>query len=373
MKKTKILFIHGGILNKAGTESYMMSVLNALPNTFHIDFLVFGRTEGAYDKEVITKGSKIFRVPYEIKDRKIEGPSLRTTLKLIKNENYDIAHAHMNALNALVLGYMKRIGIPIRISHSHGSKHFTENKAALILKDKLIPRIPHVATHLIACSKEAGDFLYPNNEYILINNGIDPTRFEYNKKTRKEIRNELNLDDKFILGHIGRFNFQKNHDFLVDIFNEYIKLDTRAHLLLIGEGELETKIKDKLSQLNLLDHVTFAGVKSNTAPYYQAMDTFILPSVFEGLPYVLVEAQCSGLLSLASDQVDHNAKMIEDFYFLDLNNPSAWAQLLFEHRNYKRKDGKEALIQHGFDLFDNVRTLENLYTKELTRTSLDPK
>lgn len=361
MKKTKILFIHGGILNKAGTESYMMSVLNALPDTYHIDFLVFGRSVGAYDKEVITRGSKIFRIPYELKDRKIDGPSLRTTLKLIKNENYDIAHAHMNALNAIVLRYMRYIGIPVRISHSHGSKHFTESKAAIALKDRLIPKLPNVSTHLIACSKEAGDFLYPNNDYTLINNGIDPKRYEYNKKVRKEIRNELNLSNKFILGHIGRFNFQKNHDFLVDIFNEYIKLDKDAHLLLIGEGELESNIKDKLVKLNLLDNVTFAGVKPDTAPYYQAMDTFVLPSVFEGLPYVLVEAQCSGLLCLVSDQVDKNSKMIDDFYFLELKEPKEWAQLLYEERKYKRKDGKQALIDHGFDLFENVNKLEKIY------------
>lgn len=362
MKPLKILFIHGGTLRRAGTEAYMMNVFRHVdPKRIHIDFLVFGREEAAYDQEVITHGSKIYRIPYTPQDLKIKGISYSSIKNLIAHEKYDIVHSHMNALNGIMLNIMKKIGIPVRISHSHGSKHFTTNLIASKAQDIVMKRIPRVATNLMSCSKAAGDFLYGDNTYVIMNNGIDVEAYGYNEAKRTEVRNALNLEGKFVIGHVGRFNFQKNHMYLIDVFYEYRKLDTSAHLVLVGEGELEEKIVSKVQELGLTPYVTFAGVLNSTHEILQAFDCFVMPSLFEGLPYVLVEAQCAGLLCVVSDTIDLQTQLIDDFHFMQLEDPKAWAHTIYQNREYKRISGKQVCIAKGFDVVSNVNWLMNYY------------
>lgn len=364
MKPIKVLYVHGGTLEKAGTETFMMNVLRFIdPKKVHIDFLVFGCKPGAYDNEVLDHGSKIFRVPYTPKDFKRKDRSLRDIKRAIVQENYDIVHAHMNALNSPVLRVMKRWGIPVRISHSHGSQHFVTQKAIIRIKERIKLSIPKYATALLSCSKEAGDFLYPNHEYIIMNNGIDTDHFRYSLETRNQIRSELNLSEAFVVGHVGRFNFQKNHDFLIDVFYEILKRIPNAHLMLLGEGELQEKIQKKVSELNIENSVTFLGIRDNMPAYYQAMDAFVLPSVFEGLPYVLVEAQGSGLLCVASNTVDMKSKLTDSFFFESLENPQKWADLIFEHKDYVRYSSEEVLKTQGYDVKENVKWLTDFYMK----------
>lgn len=362
MKSIKVLFVHGGTLEKAGTETFMMNVLRFVdPKKVHIDFLVFGRKPGAYDQEVLDYGSKIFRVPYTPKDFKKNDMSLRAIKKAVIQENYDIVHAHMNALNSPVLRVMKRWGIPIRISHSHGSQHFVTQKTLIRIKERMKLSIPKYATALLSCSKEAGDFLYPDHEYIIMNNGIDTDQFKFNLKTRNQIRSELSISDAFVVGHVGRFNFQKNHEFLIDVFYEVFKKNPNAHLLLLGDGELKEKMHKKVNELEIQDSVTFLGIRDNVPDYYQAMDAFVLPSVFEGLPYVLVEAQCSGLLCISSNTVDMKSKLTESFFFESLEDPKQWADLIFEHKDYVRHSSEAVLRSQGYDVKENVKWLSNFY------------
>ncbi|MDE8064169.1 glycosyltransferase family 1 protein [Erysipelothrix rhusiopathiae] len=362
MKPIKVLFAHGGTLEKAGTEAYMMSVFrNVDPNKVHIDFLVFGCKEGHYDKEVITKGGKIFRIPLTPHDFLGNYPSRKTILKMLEKEQYDIIHSHMNALNPLLFRSARKIGIPYMISHSHGSRHFVDNVLLIKYKDQLMKKIPDYADVLLACSKEAGDFLYPDQDYTIMNNGIDLEQYEYNEVTRKRLRKELKLDDQLVFGHIGRFNFQKNHKFLIEVFAEILKTKPNAILALAGEGELLDDVKNQVKNLGIEDHVKFLGLRDDIPDVLQVLDVFMLPSVFEGLPYVLVEAQAAGLLCFASDTIDRQSALTDNFHFLPIDNPHEWSDYIVGHVEYERRSTREQLIEKGFDEKVNVKKLEQIY------------
>ena len=184
----KVLFVHGGTLEKAGTERYMMNVLNhAQSHDIHIDFLVFGTKDSYYDEEVLMRGSKIYRVPYQFSDFTRPHLSIRKIKSMIKKENYDIVHSHMNALNYRVIKEMKKLGIKYSISHSHATRHFAENSHLISFLDQEKPKIADEANILLACSNEAGEFLYGNKNFIVLHNGIDLHSFGYSKKIRNAL------------------------------------------------------------------------------------------------------------------------------------------------------------------------------------------
>ena len=361
MKPKKVLFVHGGTLQKAGTETYMMSVFRHInPEKYHIDFVVFGLETGDYDQEVLDKGATIYRFPTNpIKLMKMaKSASFKQTLK---DANYDIVHAHMNALNYPILYYFKKMGIPVMISHSHGTKHFVENHFLIYLKDIFKKKIKNLTSNLLACSKGAGDFLYGDAPYTIINNGVDTDLYRYNRDRRAAMRETLQLTDKQIFGHVGRFNFQKNHDFLLDVFNEIVTMNPQAHLLLVGDGELKPAIQTKITALNLNDKVSLLGVRDDIPNILQAMDHFIMPSLFEGLPFVLVEAQATGLQCFAATTIDGQSAIIEPFHFLALDCSKSWAQTILDNLDYQRTDTHAILKAKGFDVVENVLTLEHYY------------
>lgn len=360
----KVLFVHGGTLEKAGTERYMMNVLNhAQSHDIHIDFLVFGTKESFYDEEVLMRGSKIYRIPYQFHDFKKQHVSIRKIKKKIENENYDIIHSHMNALNYRVLKEMKKLGIKKSISHSHATRHFVENKYIIAFKEKEKVKIANEADVLIACSTEAGEFLYQNESFEVLRNGIDLHTFDYSKKIRDAMREGLNIDDKFVLGHAGRFTFEKNHDFLIDVFDEVQKVKKNSELLLLGEGPLEDKIKKKVKELGLESKVQFLGVQGNIQDYYQAMDVFLLPSLFEGLGTVLIEAQASGLMCIASKDLPQLSNITPHIYYECTGDPKKWADLIIKKQNYLRISQTDQLQMHGFDATSDVLKLFDIYER----------
>lgn len=363
----KILFIHGGTLKQAGTETYMMSVFRNIDRSkYHIDFLVFGEETSFHDLEVLNSGSKIYRFP--TKPSKQLFKKIKAIKKDIISEKYDIAHAHMNALNTLTLKYMKKLGITTLISHSHGSKHFVENKLLISYKDHLKRKISSVTPNLLSCSRAAGDFLYENNPYTIINNGVNLETLRFNPIVRDSLRKTLEIDNFLVLGHVGRFNFQKNHDFLVDVFYEVKKISPKSKLVLIGEGELKGNIQNKIHNLGLSQDVLLLGNRNDVPDLLQAMDIFIMPSLFEGLPYALVEAQASSLQCFAADTIDSQAKILESFHFLPLDCPKSWATYIVKNLDLNRDDSSIMLTEAGFNEEENVKALERYYEKVLKTT-----
>jgi len=229
-------------------------------------------------------------------------------------------------------------------------------------------------THFCACSEYAGRWLFGNRLYDsgrveIINNAIDLTRFRYDHQAREAIRVELNIMDKFVIGHVGRFMKQKNHTFLIDVFKQIHMQDSNAVLLLVGEGELEQAVRDKVERLKLADCVFFLGIRSDVHKLFSAMDVFLLPSLYEGLPVVGIEAQSSGLPIAASDTVTKEAKLTKDFMFISLEQSAKeWATRILKTHTLKplcvsRESVTEQIADAGYDIGSAAERLLHFYKK----------
>ena len=224
------------------------------------------------------------------------------------------------------------------------------------------------ATERLACSKYAGEWMFgKNSEFKVINNAIDLSKFRFDQTVRDCIRNELGINDKFVVGHIGRFCYQKNQGFLIDIFNEITKT-ADAVLLLIGSGETKSNIEERVKSLGLVDRVIFAGNKSNANEYYQAMDTFVFPSRYEGLGMVAIEAQTSGLPVICSTQVPAEVAITDLVKFCPLSASAAdWAEFILGHRVSERKDTTDEIRNSGYDIATEAKKLEEFYLNLVNR------
>lgn len=195
----------------------------------------------------------------------------------------------------------------------------------------------------------------------IIHNGIDTEKFRYNPEVEREYRKELNLENNFVIGHIGRFNDQKNHTFLLDIFKEVAERNEDARLLLIGEGELEEQIKEKIHRLNLEQKVLLLGVRRDVAQLFQVMNVFVLPSNYEGLPVVGIEAQASGNLCLLSDQVTPETVITPNVKLLSIKSTDIWVREIEKAKSFQKTDTSELIRKHGYDIKDSVRRMEKFY------------
>ena len=218
-----------------------------------------------------------------------------------------------------------------------------------------------------ACSKIAGESKFIDSvvkdKLIIIKNGIDVEKFKFNVRKRVELRGLLNIqDDEFVVGHVGRFSDEKNHTFLIDIFNEIVKLRPLSRLMLIGSGELESTVKDKVKLLDLEEKVLFIGNVNNVYDYYQAMDCFVLPSKFEGLPLVGIEAQSVGLLCFFADTITSELGVTSLARYISLNEiPKVWAEKICENNKEDRLDMTEAIKNAGFDIETEIKKIESFY------------
>ncbi len=290
--------------------------------------------------------------------------------RVLKEGNYKIVHSHINTLSVFPLRAAKKAGVPVRIAHNHSTTNKAEWKKNL-MKQALKPFAKVYSTHYFACTEHAGRWLFGDKEFdngnvFVMNNAIDLDKFKFDEKIRKKVRKELNINDNTtVIGHIGRFMKQKNHEFIVNVFNEYHKKNKNSLLLLVGQGPLMDQIKEQVLNLGLKDSVKFLGQRNDANEIYQAMDLFLFPSVYEGLGMVVVEAQCSGLPCVASTEVPEIAKVTDNMKFLSLgDNVEVWSDTIFELlNNYKRKDYSKDARNCGYDIKEEVKKLEDNYLK----------
>lgn len=288
--------------------------------------------------------------------------------KVLKENNYEIVHSHISTMSVFSLFAAKCAGVPVRIAHSHSTTNKKEKKKNL-MKQVLRPFSKVFATNYMCCSELAGRWLFGDKEYdkgnvYLLNNAIDLDKFKYDEKLRKKKRKELGIkDDTLVIGHLGRFVAQKNHTFLIDIFNEIHKKNNNSILLLAGQGPLEEEIRNKVKDLNLDDSVKFLGQRNDANELYQAFDVFLLPSLYEGLPVVGVEAQASGLLCYLSDDMTKETKVLDITKFMSLNNtPEEWADnILDDVKKYKRIDTSKEMTAKNFNIKEEAKKLEEYY------------
>lgn len=284
--------------------------------------------------------------------------------KYLKKSRYDIIHVHgSSALMSLELLAAKLAGVPVRIAHSRNTK------ANNVRADKLLrPIFNYLYTSGIACGKEAGKWLFGEKEFTVLHNGKDFSKFCYDSKIREKERKKYNLDGKTVIGHVGAFNYQKNQEYLVKVFMEYLRKNENAVLYLIGDGDEKSAVQARAKELNVESKIIFAGNVRDVPQRLQAMDIMAFPSRFEGLPNVVLEWQAEGLPCLISDKITKECAPSDLVKFASIeDDPKIWAdkmeQMLeqFTDRKEQAKRGTQALKENGFDIVDATKQLENIY------------
>lgn len=355
-------------MDRAGIETMLMNYYRHIDRTkIQFDFLCNRTKPGTYDEEIKSLGGNIFHTPGLNPFKYIS--YLKYMKKLFKlHPEYKIIHAHNGAFIVYPLLAAKINKVPVRISHVHSSSFTHDYKKPLKILCK--PFIPCFANYYIACGKVAAEFYYGNkrvnNKMIkIINNAIEPEKFIFNEKIRNTIRKKHGLDKKVVIGHVGRFDIQKNHKFLIDIFSEIKKKEKNAVLVLLGDGELQNKIKEKVESLGLTNDVFFEGNVDNINEWYQAMDVLVLPSISEGLPVVGVEAQASDLPCVFSDDVTKEINFLPTTKYIRRDESiEHWVDAILAYAyNYKRKDTSKIIREAGFDIDIEASKLLHFYEK----------
>jgi len=359
MESVKVLYINGGIMNRGGIESFMMNYFRYIDRKrVQIDFVVHGYEKGSYDEEIEQRGGKIYHVPTKSKHPIIYRRELK---KIFSTGEYSIVHSHVDAMSCWILKMAKQCNVPVRIAHSHNTDHLTTNRVKYFINEQARKNIHKYATHCFACSEAAGKWLFGSIDFKVIPNAINLEKFRYDDTQREALRRELGIPaDALVLGHVGRFDTQKNHVFLVRVFKEVSQINKEAVLLLIGEGWMEPQIRELARQEKLEDRVLFLGSRSDVNRLYNAMDCYVFPSLFEGLGVVLIEAQSNGLPCFVSDRVTKEVDVTHTVKFLPLNE-KAWIDALVGIKQTARLDTNKEIQNAGYDISSVAKDLEDLY------------
>lgn len=337
-----------GKVEMGGVQAVVMNYYRNIDKTkVQFDFIIDGYNETPIDKEIESMGGKVYKIePYEKNIFK----NMLQCYKIFKTNKYTIVHCHLNTLSVFPLFVAWICKIKIRICHNHSTAAKGEGKKNLI-KYILLPFSKLFATHYCACSELSGRWIFGNNFYNkgkvkLIKNAIDINKYSYNKSVRDKKREQMNLNNKFVIGHVGRFVFSKNHNFLIDIFNEAYKINNNLILVLIGDGQLKNQIQYKVKKLGLKDNILFLGNRFDVPELMQAMDLFLLPSFYEGLPVVGIEAQAAGLKCIFSDSITYETKITDLVEFISLNKSSKyWANQIIKYSNGYNRENTDIRIK----------------------------
>lgn len=329
-----------GALNRGGAETMVMNLYRSIDTSkVQFDFVVHTKAECAYDGEVERMGGRIYHVPrYRIVNHVQYAMWWKKFLR--NHSEYKIVHAHIRSSAAVFLP-IARHGKCITIAHSHS----TSNGAGVQGKVKDIWQWPirYSADYLFACSEEAGKWLYgreavQGSNYRIIPNGIDCRQFSYSETEREKVRAEQGIEDGcFVLGHIGRFHQAKNHKFLFQIFKNVLDKTSNAKLLLVGDGELREEMEQNCKSLGISEQTIFAGLQLYPERFYQAMDVFVFPSLWEGLPMSVVEAQAAGLPCIISDKITRNVQLTDLVIYESIDKASeVWSEKCMEYIRNER-------------------------------------
>lgn len=372
MKKIKVLEIGGTNFGKGGIS---VAVWNFYSNFDHDKVLVdfFGADtsdEKKYADYINNHGGKIYDFPLSANQLIKQFNKYRYARKIAKYNEYDCIHIHASDAYNVYLYYLavnsfcKNI-----IVHSHTSAIENNSNKVLIIIKKILHTIAQKIMKnkritKVACSNIAGKWLFNSDRFIIVNNGIETSKFRFDKNVREKVRSKLTVENKFVIGNIARFSYEKNHDFLIDVFNEIYKQNINAVLLLVGNGSLEKEVREKVHKLNLDNSVIFYGTTTKANELYQAMDCFVLPSHYEGMPIVSVEAQAAGLKILFSDTITKETHFTDLAEYMSLSEPvNKWADKILSYNNgYERRDMTEQIKKAGYDIIQSAKQLEDIYT-----------
>ena len=363
----RVLMILGGPMYYGGTELFLMNYYRHINrNEIQFDFVCPGDEHGVFDDEITKMGGRIFHVPHKLKH------PVKYTLglkKIILDNGYKIIHSQMNAMGCWPLAIAKSVGVPMRIAHSHSTKHQTSNSVKFILNDIAKLLLRKYATDYYACGYDAGVFLFGKklmvqNKVQIIHNAIELDKYAYSDSKRNKIRKEFGIKDEIVIGHVGQFHEWKNHKKIIEIFTEIAKADSNVKLMLVGDGPLKSDIQTMAKKNNIRDKVIFTGSRDDVSDILNAFDVFLFPSLFEGLGIVAIESQANGLPTVVSDAVPDEA-LITDIVIKEALESDAciWKDTLYKALKAGRKNENEKLIEAGYDIVTEAIKLEERYVK----------
>lgn len=349
-------------MHRAGLETMLMNYYRNIDRTkIQFDFLTHRPEKGDYDDEIISMGGKVYYAPRLYPQNYLQ--YFKWMKKFFKeHQEYKIIHSHIDTMSAFPLLVAKLNNIPIRIAHSHTSKLDRDLKFPIKYLAKLI--VPYVANHYFSCGEVAGKFLYGNRKFEIIRNAIDLEKYKFNNKIREKKRKELKLNNEFIIGHVGRYCYIKNQSFIIDIFDKILKEKSNSKLLLIGNGPDEELLRQKVDKLNLNDNVIFLINRADVDELYQVMDAFVMPSLFEGVPLVAIEAQASGLKCFLSDKISEEVFLTKNIEKISLGQKDEdWKEKILNSKYERQEEIPKELFQKGFDIKKTVQELIKKYEK----------
>lgn len=353
-------------MHRAGVETFLMNYYRHIDRSVvQFDFLCNKQQPGDYDDEIRQLGGRIF---------------YRSGMGTLREEDYAafwrgflrehpeirILHAHNGAKQFFPLEGARQAGLPVRIAHAHSTDFVRDEKYRHRME--LIRRLPDAANYYFGCSNRAGEFFFGEDLWrergVLIHNAVPCREFAFRARERERLRADLGLRDAFAVGHVGRFMRQKNHARLLEIFREVCREVPEARLLLIGSGELEEDVKAEAAALGILPAVRFCGEQADMARWYQAMDAFVMPSLFEGLTIAGIEAQAAGLPCVFSDAVSPETKVTDAVTFVPLSaGNGAWRDAVLRCRTHHREDTSPRIRQAGYNICEEAGKLQRLYCR----------
>ena len=347
-------------MEAGGTQAFLMNLYRNIDREkVQFDFLVEYSERQFYDDEIESLGGRIYRATLR---EDLNLPKFIRYLRMFFKEHgeYDIVHCHAYTVGYFVLRAAERAGVIVRIAHSHSNNM---SGATVPLKIAMRSLFPMHATDLMACSYDAGSFLFGSRRFTVVKNAIDVDKFQFNPEIRKEVRTELGLDNSFVVGNVGRLHHQKNQSFLLDVFRAICLLRDDVQLLMVGSGPLKGELVEKAERIGVLDRLTLLENRSDMERLYQAMDVFVLSSLYEGLGIVAIEAQSSGLPTICSDGVSEDANISSLFRRVPPGaSASSWAQIILSAAGHRdSRGGLQGAREHEFDVAQSSRELEQWY------------
>ena len=350
-------------MGRGGLETMLMNYYRHIDrNKVQFDFLVHRDFEADYDAEIRELGGKIYHISRVIP----WSHSYREKLKHFfrKHSEYKIVHVHQDCLSSVALQCAKECGVPVRIAHSHTSSAVKDLK--YLIKKYYMKKIPVYATDLFACGKQAGNWMFRGNDFRVIPNGICVQDYIYSEKKRKKIRKESDTENNLVIGHVGNFTRAKNHEFLLRVFCEILKKESSAQLILVGDGKFQEKIKKQAIQLGIQENIFFTGTRSDVNELMQAMDVFVFPSLYEGLPVTMIEAQAAGLPCVISDYVSEECIVTSDLISVMKLSDSVemWAECALQKVKIDRRNTSEEIEKAGYDIKIAAKKLEQIYLEK---------
>lgn len=349
-----------GKMHRAGMETLIMNIYRNIDRSeIQFDFCVHSDEPGAYDNEIRKLGGNIYHLPSASVSNLFK---LQTATEnfFLKHNDYKAVHVHYSCVGYYYFKAAKKVGINNLIYHAHNSNRESGVKAKLryLMEQQSVKK----ANIRFACSDLAAKYNFGNEDYIMLNNGINTSKYRFSKEARLTVREKLGVMDRKVCIHIGRFDIQKNHAFLIEAFDKAFQKNNQLELLLLGNGVLKESIQKNISSLSSTNHIHFLGNVDNVAEILSAADLFLLPSLYEGLPLTLVEAQTSGIKCLVSDVITKEAVVVPELVVqCALTSSDIWAEKILELLEYERRDTSDIVKKAGFDSNEIAKYMECFY------------